>query len=395
VVFARINGINLQYRCEGRAYGRIIVFVNSLGTDFRIWDEVVPALAASARVIRYDLRGHGLSDAMPAQRGIDDHVDDLLALLDHLGAPRATIIGLSVGGMIAQRLAILAPQRVEALVLCCTAAKIGSPEMWADRIKALQNGGLGTIADAVLERWFTKRFREHKKADLEGWRNMLVRTPLEGYVDACAAIRDADFRAEIGAISAPTLCVAGDEDGATPADLVRATAEMIPGALLAIISGAGHLPCIEQAAALAQLIADHLNKTQASKLDVPNDRYSIGMKTRRTVLGDAHVDNANAQTTTLDKDFQTFITEVAWGSVWSRPGWNLRQRSIVTIALLAALGHHDEIAMHIRATKNTGASQEDIKEAMMHVAIYGGVPAANHAIKIIKEAYLGMESEAG
>lgn len=126
-----------------------------------------------------------------------------------------------------------------------------------------------------------------------------------------------------------------------------------------------------------------------------NDRsecYNVGMAVRRKVLGDAHVDRAGAQITDLDADFQTFITEGAWGSVWSRPHFTLRERSIVTIALLAALGQDDEVAMHVRATANTGATKDDIREALMHVAVYAGVPAANHAFKIVKKVFAEMES---
>ncbi len=123
------------------------------------------------------------------------------------------------------------------------------------------------------------------------------------------------------------------------------------------------------------------------------ERYRVGMETRRTVLGAAHVDRATSQSTTFDADFQTFITEGAWGSVWSRPGLTKRERSLITLALLAALGHDDEVALHVRATRNTGASPEDIAEAMMHVAVYAGVPAANHAIKIVKSTLADMASE--
>jgi 4-carboxymuconolactone decarboxylase len=123
-----------------------------------------------------------------------------------------------------------------------------------------------------------------------------------------------------------------------------------------------------------------------------SDRYKAGMAVRRKVLGDAHVDRASAQVTDLDADFQAFITEGAWGSVWSRPNLTLRERSIVTIALLAALGQDDEVAMHVRATANTGATRDDIREALMHVAVYAGVPAANHAFKIAKKVFAEMES---
>ena len=124
-----------------------------------------------------------------------------------------------------------------------------------------------------------------------------------------------------------------------------------------------------------------------------SERYEAGMKTRRDVLGDAHVDRAEANKKPFDDDFQRMITEGAWGSVWSRPGLSKRERSVVTIALLAALGHWDEVAMHVRATKNTGASPEDVMEAILHVAVYAGVPAANHAIKVARAAYaeIGVE----
>lgn len=124
-----------------------------------------------------------------------------------------------------------------------------------------------------------------------------------------------------------------------------------------------------------------------------SDRWKTGMATRRAVLGDSYVDAAQARTTDFDTPFQTFITEGAWGSVWSRPGLTRRERSLITIALLAALGHHNEVAMHVRATRNTGASQEDIAEALLHVAVYGGVPAANEAFKIAKSVF--AEDEAG
>jgi 4-carboxymuconolactone decarboxylase len=123
------------------------------------------------------------------------------------------------------------------------------------------------------------------------------------------------------------------------------------------------------------------------------DRYSRGMATRRTVLGEAHVDRAEAAKTEFDQPFQELITEAAWGHVWSRPNWTKRERSMVTIALLASLGHDEELAMHIRATANTGATRDDIREALLHVAIYAGVPAANHAIKIARKVYDEMDAK--
>ena len=260
MAFTRVNGIVLHHQVLGQADGPALVFVNSLGSDLRIWQDVVPAFADRYRIVLYDKRGHGLSDAPPAPYTIDDHADDLLALLDQLKVDRAAVVGLSVGGMIGQRIAVRAPGRVRALVLCCTAAKIGTPESWAERIAAVEDGGIEPIADAVLQRWFTPLFRETRSDEVAGWRNMLVRTPDHGYAGTCAAIRDADLRPDAGRIAAPTLCVAGDQDGSTPADVVKGTADLVPGARFALIDGAGHIPCVEKPAVLSRLIGQHLEE---------------------------------------------------------------------------------------------------------------------------------------
>jgi 3-oxoadipate enol-lactonase len=260
MAFARANGIVLHYRVLGRSDGPTVVFLNSLGSDFRIWQEVVPAFLDRFRVILYDKRGHGLSDAPPAPYTMDDHADDLLGLLDLLRVGSAALVGVSVGGMIAQRVAVRAPERVKALVLCGTAAKIGTPETWAERIAAVEGAGIDSIADRILERWFAASFRKTRIDDYTGWKNMLVRTPTHGYVGTCASIRDADLTADAARIKAPTLCAAGEEDGSTPPDLVRNTASLIPGARFEIIDRAGHIPCIEQPVVLSKLITQHFQE---------------------------------------------------------------------------------------------------------------------------------------
>jgi 3-oxoadipate enol-lactonase len=260
MAFVRLNDIVLHYQVLRSCDRPVLVFINSLGSDLRIWQEVAPAFTERFRVILYDKRGHGLSDAPPAPYSIDDHTDDLLALLNHLGIGKASLVGLSVGGMVAQRMAVRAPDRVQSISLCCTAAKIGTPELWGDRINAVETGGIEPIADAVLQRWFTLKFHETQADNLAGWRNMLVRTPAHGYAGTCAAIRDADLRPDAGRIAVPTLCVAGDQDGSTPADVVKGTADLIAGARFALIEGAGHIPCVEKPAELSGLIKQHLQE---------------------------------------------------------------------------------------------------------------------------------------
>jgi len=251
-----LDGIAVHHALDGPGDAPTLVFANSLGTDFRIWDRVMDRLGGRFRTLRYDMRGHGLTDLGDGPFDIPRLGADLDRLLDHLGIEGAVICGLSIGGLVAQQLVRAHPRRVRALVLCDTAAKIGSPEMWQARITAIEEGGLESLADAVMERWFASSFRANRRDELAVWRNLLVRTPAEGYAGACAAIRDADLTADAARIAVPTLVMCGAEDGATTPSLVRAFAESIPGARYREIADAGHLPCIEQPDALVGHMLD-------------------------------------------------------------------------------------------------------------------------------------------
>ena len=258
--FHRIGDLVLHAEFAAKPGRPVLVFSNSLGTDFRVWAATVEALRDRYSILLYDKRGHGLSDAPAAPYSIDQHADDLIGLIDHFGIARAAIVGLSVGGMIAQAVAVRAPERIPALILSDTAAKIGTAEAWNARIVAVESGGIGSIADAVLERWFTPSYHAAEAAALRGWRNMLSRQPPQGYIGTCMAVRDADLTAAAGAIRGPTLVLVGDGDLSTPPDLVRATAVLIPGARFEIIAGAGHIPCVEQPASFVAAISRHLSE---------------------------------------------------------------------------------------------------------------------------------------
>lgn len=262
--FGLFNRQVLHFRDENPGQTRAFVFVNSLGSDFRIWDELIAHWAGEVRTLRYDLRGHGLSDAPPAPYAMDDHVADLAALLDAQGVKGGTIVGLSVGGMIAQALAARRPDLASRLVLCGTAHRIGTEETWNARIDAVRKGGIAAIADAVLERWFSAEFRRSRAADLAGYRNMLTRTPVEGYVGTCMALRDTDLSATTARLAQPTLCLVGEEDGATPPALVRSLSELIPNAGFKTIANAGHLPCVEQPKLLAGLIETFVGRSEGA-----------------------------------------------------------------------------------------------------------------------------------
>jgi 3-oxoadipate enol-lactonase len=232
-----------------------LVLANSLGTDLRVWDALVPHLRHGFRLVRYDKRGHGLTDLTPGPYAMDGLARDLAGLLDALGTGPVIVCGLSIGGMIAQALAASRPDLVRGLVLMCTAHRIGTAETWQQRIEAVRSPrGIDGIADAVLERWFGRAFREGRPEDLAGWRNMLTRTPVEGYAACCAAIRDADLTEGTRSLRVPTLCIAGEEDGATPPALVRELAGLVAGSRYVEVRGAGHLPCVQEPAVVAGAI---------------------------------------------------------------------------------------------------------------------------------------------
>lgn len=242
MLVALLDDVALHYRYKP-GVGTPTVFVNSLGTDLRIWDQVVDKLEPDAPILCVDKRGHGLSDDGPISMTM--LVNDVAALMDQLRLPPAVICGVSVGGIIAQGLAVDRPDLVAGLVLCCTGAKIGDSNSWNARIATVQTDGIAMMADAILERWFAKGFIMDHAGDLAAYRNMLVRTSAAGYAGVCGAIRDTDFTRQSTKISVPTHCIAGRDDQAAPVSLVQSLAGLIPDATFQIIDNCGHLPCVE------------------------------------------------------------------------------------------------------------------------------------------------------
>ncbi|MBL4731213.1 MAG: 3-oxoadipate enol-lactonase [Rhizobiaceae bacterium] len=257
--FIHANNITLHYADEGEKSAPTIVFSNSLGTDFRIWDALIASLKSSglnARFIRYDKRGHGLSDVTPQPYKMDDHVDDLIALLDALDAKNVILFGLSVGGLISQGIYGKRPDLVRALVLSDTAHRIVGESMWNGRIDTVNKNGIKSILDGIMERWFSKGYRSADNPDFSGYCNMLVQTTVDGYCGTCAAIRDTDFTEIAKSITVPTMLLVGSNDGATTPELVASTHALIANSRFEIIDGPGHLPCIEEPEETARLFMD-------------------------------------------------------------------------------------------------------------------------------------------
>jgi 3-oxoadipate enol-lactonase len=263
MAFARAGDLVVHYELGGRRDGPVVLFANSIGTNLQVWAPQAAALAERYRVLRYDMRGHGLTDCPPGPYTMAQLGDDARALLDALDIESAHVCGLSIGGLVAQRLAATAPDRVRSLVLCDTANVIGPPSRWDDRIAAVSKSGLAGMAETVLKVWFTADFLAAHPDTARGMANMLARTPLEGYLGCCHALRDADLRADDARIACPTLVVVGDQDASTSPAMARELCAAIKGARLEIIAQAAHIPTIEQPAALSRLILNFLESQTA------------------------------------------------------------------------------------------------------------------------------------
>lgn len=248
----------LHYRDEGDAGGAPLVFSNSLGTDLGLWEPVLPHLPQGLRLVRYDTRGHGLSSVPPGPYAMGTLVRDAERLLDHLNIRDCVFVGLSMGGMIAQGLAIKRLDQVRGLVLSNTATRIGTKDMWQARIATVRKDGIEALADATMERWFSRDFRA--SPDLARWRDLLTSQPREGFIGCMAAIAGSDFYTPTSGLRLPTLGIAGSEDGSTPPDLVRETTDLVPGSQFALIRRAGHLPCVEKPREYAAILTRFLQQ---------------------------------------------------------------------------------------------------------------------------------------
>jgi len=376
MTFIEVRGVATHIAVDGPPGAPAVLLIHSLGASLRIWDAQAERLSRGFRVVRFDLRGHGLSEVAAGRCTIEDLADDALAVLDACGIATAHIAGVSIGGMIAQALAARAPARTASLILCDTALALPPPEMWRTRAATVRAEGVAAIADATLARWVTPAFLASPRG--RGLRTLLLRTHAEGYAAAAEALGLADLSRSTPELRVPTLVLVGEHDPSTPVAAAEALRDAIPGARLAVIPRAMHLPMVERPDEVNDALLDFLT---------PRDAYlaAAGLRVRTEVLGAAHVARATAAITDLDRDFQAYITRAAWGGVWARPHLDRRTRSLVTVAMLAALGRDHELALHIRAMKNTGASLADLSELMLHVAVYAGVPAANAALRIARQ----------
>ena len=257
MAFASAAGLRLRYELRGPEHAPVVVLSHSLGAELAMWEPQARALAASFRVLRYDSRGHGASEVPPGPYSLEAVARDVLALLDALGVARAHFCGISMGGLVGMWLGAHAASRIERLVLCSTAAKIGTAESWNARIASVAGGGMAAVSQAIVERWFTPDFRQRAPEVVARTKAQLDRTSPEGYARTCEAIRDADCRPDLAAVAAPTLVVSGRFDPATPPAEGQAIASAVRGARYVELP-ASHLSNLEAESAFTHAVSGFL-----------------------------------------------------------------------------------------------------------------------------------------
>ncbi len=326
--------VDLAHDVTGRADAPVVVLLGSLGTDRTVWDPQLGPLAEHLRVLRVELRGNGASPAPEGPYTMAELGGDVLALLDRLELPRAHLVGLSLGGMVTQWIAAHSPERVHTLSLLSTSAHFDEPQAWRQRAATVRQSGCAELAPTVVQRWFTPELAQRDPALVRRYVAMVGATDPQGYAGCAEAIAGWDGRADLGRITARTLVVAGADDHATPPSHLETIADGVADAHLHVLTRAAHLCSVEQAGAVTQLLLDQLVGEHAGRAQA----HAVGLRVRREVLGAAQVDSAMEATTEFSAPFQDFLTRVAWGDVWHRPGLSRATRSAVTLAALTALG---------------------------------------------------------
>jgi 3-oxoadipate enol-lactonase / 4-carboxymuconolactone decarboxylase len=378
--FVTIDDIRLFYRLEGNDGLPLLMLSHSIGTDHQMWEPQVSDLLPHFKILRFDTRGHGASDAPHGEYCVERLARDTLALTDHLGIGKFAFCGLSLGGAIGQWIALRASERLSHLVLANTSPRFGPPANWQERIQAVRKGGMAAIADMVIGRFFSPRSLAQKNPYAPGILSVLRGTNPDGYAGCCAALRDVNHTHELPKIKVPTLVITGDLDIATPwSGHGEILAQKIAGARVVHLSAA-HLSNLERPRSFSAALVDFLLPQPGA-----GDFLAAGSNVRRAVLGDEHVDRAIAATNDFNREFQSLITRFAWGTIWTRPQLDWRTRRLLVLSTMAALGRWEEFRMHLRAGLANELETCDLKEVLLQAAIYAGVPVANTAFQIARE----------
>ena len=378
--FITVDQTRLFYRLEGNEGLPALVLAHSIGTDHGMWEPQVQDLLPHFRVLRYDIRGHGASDAPQDEYSIQQIGRDTIALADNLKISRFAFCGLSMGGALGQWLAIHAPERLTGLILANSSPRFGPRANWDARIQAVQQGGMAAIVDIAMPRFFSPEFLAQNNPYIASIRSVLLGTSASGYIGCSAALRDVDHLQELHKIKVPTLVIAGTKDISTPwSGHGEILARAIPGAQSVHLPTA-HLSNLERPKSFTAAVFTFLLGASSNKTN-----WEAGLEVRPKVLGDVYVDHGVAAATDFTQDFQALLTRCTSGTIWTRPGLDQRTRRLLVLATLATLGHWEEFRLHISIGLAHGLEACDIREMLLQTAIYAGIPAANSAFRIASD----------
>ena len=384
MAFHSINGRSVAYRLLGAEVNPLVVLAHPLGMSQAVWDDVIPTLLPRYRVLTWDLPGHGASQAVSGAKITPaDLAAEALALAELAGAQRFHFAGTSIGGVVGQQLIAEHGDRLLSATLTNTGAVIGNSDLWNTRAGRVRQEGLAAMSEEIVPRWFAPAAFEASPALKAGWCVQMGRGDDESYAQLCEMLGRDTFTGKLSGKQVKVKLFGGSEDLATPPATLKTLAAELDDAPLEIFDGVGHVPSVEAPA----LFAEKLLAVLATDLgDVPNHgvAYATGLETRKQVLGEEHVARSTANANSLDAPFQQMITRLAWGELWSNDDLTRRERSMITTGILAALGR-EELTLHLKTAKRIGLTEAELRQVLMHVAIYGGVPAANHAFALAKE----------
>ena len=384
MAFLNIDGRSVSYRLLGAEALPLVVLAHPLGMTQAVWDDLLPALLPRYRVLTWDLPGHGASQAW-GDRPITpaDLAAEALALADHAGVERFHFVGTSIGGVVGQQLRAAHRERLLTATLTNTGAVIGNADLWTTRAARVRDEGLAAMAEEIVPRWFAPACFEAEPALKAGWCTQMGLGDDESYARLCEMLGRDTFTDKLSGQGGRVRLLGGSEDMATPPATLEALAAELDGAPLEILDGVGHVPSVEVPALFAEtllaVMAVDLGDVGTSGVD-----YATGLATRKQVLGEAHVARSTENATSLDAPFQQMITRLAWGELWTNEDLARAERSMITTGILAALGR-EELELHLKTARRIGISEAQLRQVLMHVAIYGGVPAANHAFALAKQ----------
>ena len=378
---------------HGAADGTPTVFIHGVGSSIECWDGVLEHFEPPGPVIRYDLRGHGESPKVPGPYELDDFVDDYVGLLGELGFGRANIVGFSLGGLIAQAIAIRRPESVERVAIMGAVAGRTADERAAvlRRLEAVEKSGPAGIAAQGSDRWFTDDFAASHPDVVSRQMQRLASTDRAGYEAAYRVLATNDLVGELHRIGAPTLVMTGEGDVGSPPHMSQLMALRIPNAEVVIIEGTKH-GMLEEC---PERVARELSRFLRSGNNPSGELRAAGLRVRRDVLGDEYVERALTNSDPLSAEFQQFITQYCWGEIWTDGRLSRRDHSLLTLAMTAALGKVKELEAHTHGALRNGITPAELAAVLRQITVYCGVPAGVGAASAMRAVLIRDQNGAG